>query len=213
MNKITLIIILLFTTISVNSQDSKIKFGIKSGINSSKYTPENYVGNIRLADYQGKLGIYIGSFLNVKISEKLKFQPELLYFNQGTKIILEDITLTDAQGNVIGMGNIESKISESTISLPIILQYFVSNKFYFEGGIQLGYIINRKEEITKNPFPQFTTGNSNMNYDKFDFGFNIGIGLSLLENMRINTRTFLGIIERDNAIKPLVISLGIEYEI
>ena len=175
-----------------------------------------YVGNSRLADYQGKIGFYIGGFTNITISEKLKIQPELLYFNQGTKAIFEDITLTDSNGNSLTTGDVESKINESTISIPINLQYFISQKFYLEGGIQLGYIINRKEEITKNPFSQFTTnnqGNNNMDYDQFDFGFNIGIGFSLLENMRINTRTFLGIIERDNSIKPLVLSLGIEYEI
>jgi hypothetical protein len=31
--------------------------------------------------------------------------------------------------------------------------------------------------------------------------------------MRINTRYFLGLIERDNSIKPTVFSTGIEYEI
>jgi len=92
----------------------------------------------------------------------------------------------------------------------------MNNKFNAEGGIQSGYIINRKEETTKNPFEQFTGNNSlnnNTNYDKFDLGFNVGLGYKILENRRINTRYFLGIIERDNSIKPSVLSVGIEYEI
>jgi len=213
MKNFTLIISIILYSISINSQNSETKFGVKSGINSSKYTPERYIGDLRLADYQGIIGFYIGGFSNIKISKNLKLQPELLYFNQGTKIVIEDITLTDSNGNTIGSGDIESKINESAVSLPVNLQYYVSEKFYFEGGIQLGYIINRKEKITKNPFSQFTTGNNNMDYDKFDFGFNIGLGFSLQENIRVNARTFMGIIERDNSIKPLVLSLGIEYEI
>ena len=52
-----------------------------------------------------------------------------------------------------------------------------------------------------------------MENDKFDLGFNIGLGYKILENVRINTKYFLGIIERDNVIKPSIFSLGIEYEI
>jgi outer membrane phospholipase A len=211
-----LIILILLVSISVNAQTSKIKFGVKSGMNLSKYTPEMYLGNTRISDYQGKLGFYIGGFTNIKISDKFKIQPELLFSNQGTKRVFEDVSLNDSNLNTIATGDIEYKINESVISLPITLQYFITNKFNFEGGIQLGYIINRKEEITKNPFEQFLGDNSinnNVDYDKFDLGFNLGLGYNLLENVRINTRYFLGLIERDNSIKPTVFSLGIEYEI
>ena len=67
-----------------------------------------------------------------------------------------------------------------------------------------------------NPFDRFLGNNpqnNNTNYDKFDLGFNVGLGYEIFENMRINTRYFLGLIERDNSIKPSVFSLGIEYEI
>jgi hypothetical protein len=216
MKKNILIILILVVNISVNAQSSKIKFGIKTGINSSKYTPEMYLGNSRLADYQGKIGFYVGGFTNFIISKKLKIQPELLYVNQGTKMIFEDITLTDSNGNPIGNEeDVEYKINESVISLPIFLQYYINNKFNIDGGIQLGFIVNRKEEITKNPFEQFLGNNSqnNTNYDKFDFGFNIGLGYKVLEKMRVNTKYFIGIIERENSIKPSIFSLGIEYEI
>ena len=67
MKKNILIILILVVNISVNAQSSNIKFGIKTGINSSKYTPEMYLGNSRLADYQGKTGFYIGGFTNIMI--------------------------------------------------------------------------------------------------------------------------------------------------
>lgn len=216
MIKHSLIIVILFS-ISMNAQDSKMKIGIKAGINSSKYTPERYVGITKLADYQGKIGFYIGGFTNIKISKKLKVQLELLYTNQGSRKIIENITLTDQNGNPIGNEeDIEYRANESVISLPIVLQYFVNNKFNFEGGIQLGYIINRKEEVVINPFEQFLGNNSqnnNTNYDKLDFGFNLGLGYKVLEKVRIKTKYFFGIIERDNSIKPSVFSLGVEYEI
>jgi hypothetical protein len=216
MKKHILIILILLVSISVNAQTSKMKFGIKSGINLSKYTPEMYVGNSRLADYQGKIGFYIGGYSNIKISEKFKIQPELLFSNQGTKRVFEDISVFDSNGTLVGVSDIEETINESVISLPIILQYFINDKFNLEGGIQLGYVINRKQETTKDPFGLNQGNNSqnnNTNYDKFDLGFNLGLGYKILENVRINTRYFLGLIERDNSIKPSIFSLGIEYEI
>ena len=217
MKKNFLIILILLTNISINAQTTEIKFGVKSGINMSKYTPDVYVGNSRILDYQGKIGFYIGGYSNIKISEKFRIQPELLFSNQGTIAVFEDITLTDSNGIPIGNEeDIKYKINESVVSLPILLQYFVSEKFNLEGGIQLGYIINRKEEVLENPFNQFLGNNfqnNNMENDKFDLGFNIGLGYKILENVRINTKYFLGIIERDNVIKPSIFSLGIEYEI
>ena len=211
-----MIILILLVSISINAQTSKMKFGIKSGINLSKYTPELYVGNSRLADYQGKIGFYIGGYTNIEISEKFKIQPEILFSSQGTKRVFENISFTDSNGILIGTGDIEEKIRESVISMPIILQYFINNKFNLEGGIQLGYIIDRKQKTSKNPFDEFLENNSqnnNTNYDKFDLGFNVGLGYEIFENLRINTRYFLGLIERDNSIKPSVFSLGIEYEL
>jgi hypothetical protein len=216
MKKHILIILILLVSISVNAQTTEINFGLKSGINMSKYTPDVYVGNSRIVEYQGKIGFYIGGYSNIKISEKFRIQPELLFSNQGTKRVFEDISVSDSNGIPIGVSDIEETINESVISLPIILQYFINNKFNLEGGIQLGYVINRKQETTKDPFG-LNQGNNyqnnNTNYDKFDFGFNLGLGYKILEKVRINTKFFLGLIERDNAIKPSIFSLGIEYEI
>jgi hypothetical protein len=216
MKKNFLIILILLANISINAQTTEMTFGLKSGINMSKYTPDVYVGNSRIVEYQGKIGFYIGGYSNIKISEKFRVQPELLFSNQGTKRVFEDISVSDSNGILIGISDIEETINESVISLPIILQYFVNNKFNLEGGIQLGYVMNRKQETTKDPFGLNQGNNSqnnNTDYDKFDLGLNIGLGYKILENVRINTRYFLGLIERDNAIKPSIFSLGIEYEI
>lgn len=216
LKKNILIITILLVSISINAQTSMMKFGVKSGINISKYTPEMYVHNIRLADYQGKIGFYIGGYMNIGVSEKFKIQPEVLFSSQGTKRVFENIKLTDVNGTLLATGDIEERINESVISIPITLQYFINDKFNAEGGVQMGFIVHRNLETISNPFDQFvdhTPQNESTSYDKFDLGFNLGLGYKIIENIRINTRYFLGLIERDNSIKPSVFSLGIEYEI
>lgn len=213
MKKVTFIITLLIIQ-TINSQSQNLKFGIKSGINLSKYTPEISIDNIKLADYQNKFGFYLGMYANISISKKIKFQPELLFSTQGTKILIENISLTDATGISIDNGNIESKINESTILLPLNILYSINDKFSIEVGPQLGYIINRKEEITENILVQdIGIINEDIDYDKFDFGFNLGIGFKIVESIKLNTRYFFGLIERDNSIKSSIFSFGIEYEL
>ena len=50
MKKNFLIILILLASISINAQTTEIKFGLKSGINMSKYTPDVYAGNSRILD-------------------------------------------------------------------------------------------------------------------------------------------------------------------
>ena len=214
MKKIILFITILSISFSINAQNSKISFGAKTGINLSKYTPDLYFENIKLADYQSKTGFYIGGFTNIKISDKFRIQPELLFSIQGTKILSEGIPMFNSDGSLTKIGSFEIKLSESTIYVPIILQYFISNKINLEGGIQLGYILNIKQEITKySTNKNLTTANNISSYEKFDLGLNIGVGFNIFQNFRLNARYFLGVIERANSIKPSNFSLGIEYKL
>lgn len=211
MKKTTVFLVILLACFSIQAQNTNIKFGVKTGLNLSKFTPEKRIGNIILAEYQFKVGYYVGAYANFFISDKIRIQPELLYNTQGTKIVIDNITLIDATGTNIATGDFESTINESTISIPIVLQYFLNEKFSLEGGPQFGYIINRKETLTgslthENPIIE-------RDYDRFDVGFNIGIGFDISEKFRINSRYFLGLLERDDLAKPSILSLGIEYHL
>jgi hypothetical protein len=213
MKKSVLIILITLFCLTAKSQNSEIKYGIKAGANLSKYTPEIFIGNTVLADYQFKVGFYFGGFSNIKITENLRFQPEILFVNQGTRIVVKGLNVIDSRGGFMTRVGFKSQIDESVLALPLNLRYFASSKFYFEGGIQLGYIVDKQEKIIENPFPETMSESNFTNYDKFDFGFNLGLGLKLTESLRINARSVLGIIERDDAIKPLVFNIGIEYEL
>jgi hypothetical protein len=198
MKKIALLLMLLISTY-VCAQNSNTTFGIKSGINLSKYSPEIFVGGQRLADYQFNLGFYVGGFSNIEISEKVKIQPELLLYTQGTKI-------SDSR--------FEMNITEYVISLPVTLQYFISEKINLEGGLQLGFIVDRKDKIIEDPFSNINQEEiTPTDFDKFDFGINIGVGYNLSESLRLNSRYFIGILERDDIIKSRVLSFGLEYKL
>ena len=212
MKKIALLLMLLISTY-VCAQNSNTTFGIKSGINLSKYSPEIYVGVQRLADYQFNLGFYVGGFSNIEISEKVKIQPELLLYTQGTKTVVDEVNIIDERRN-ISNSRFEMNITEYVISLPVTLQYFISEKINLEGGLQLGFIVDRKDKIIEDPFSNINQEETTpTDFDKFDFGINIGVGYNLSESLRLNSRYFIGILERDDIIKSRVLSFGLEYKL
>ncbi|NVK51507.1 MAG: PorT family protein [Flavobacteriaceae bacterium] len=202
-------------TVNINGQNST-EFGIKAGANYAQYTPDFKVGGNDFVDYKRKLGFYVGGFVNIEIADKIKVQPELLFAIQGTSVLIEDVQVTDSDGFFTTVSDYESNINESTISIPVVVQYLFNDKFYMEGGPQFGYIIDRKEKIKKDPFEEFggiDDPNSDFDYDKFDLGLSFGFGYRLTENLGINTRYFFGLIERNNTIKSSVLNLGIEYKL
>lgn len=207
--------LLIFTNES-KSQNTDITFGIKAGANYSSYTPRLLVSGIEDVRYEGKIGFYLGGFVNFEISNNFRIQPELIFALQGSKFLNENIEVFDPNGFISTLVDFESNINESTIIIPIIAQYFINENFYLEGGPQLGYIINREEKIIKDPIKEFTgidTEPMDFDYDKFDFGLTFGIGYKFSEKIRVNTRYFFGLLERNNNIKSSVFNLGIEYRL
>ena len=165
--------------------------------------------------YSGKFGFYLGGFLNIKITDDLKFQTELIFGLQGSRFLNENIVFEEDIDN-IHILDFEFHIHEHTIILPLIVQYSLVEKLYIEGGLQFGYIINRSEKIKKDPFKELTGTNtqpSEIDYDKFDMGITFGMGYQLSDRFGINSRYFFGLIERNNTIKSSVFNLGIEYKL
>lgn len=216
MKKITFIIGLTLLTSNIFGQNTTSEYGLKAGVNYSKYTPNLEFNGIEVVDFNGKFGFFVGGFVNFGFSEILKLQPELLFALQGTNTS-QEIELRFEPDEAPVVGELKSRVTETTISLPIMLQIYPSEKFYFEIGPQLGYIVGRKEKITDDPFTEFGSpfgvSEDCSNCDKFDFGAAIGVGYNFTNQLGINARYFVGLIERNNTIKSSVINLGLNYKL
>ena len=79
--------------------------------------------------------------------DKIKIQPELIFAIQGTSVLIKDVEVTSPNEFFTTITDYKSNINESTITVPVILQYLFNDKFYMEGGPQFGYIIDRNEKI------------------------------------------------------------------
>ncbi len=201
--------------ISLNAQETNFKFGIKGGGNYAKYTVDLTSTGMDPSEFKRKIGFYFGGFVGIKVNEKIKIQPEVLFALQGAKILTEGIELRGGPNEIPIAGDFEANIDESIIIAPIAMQYFFTENFYMEAGPQFGYIINIKENIKENPFEEFGVNNTTIyflsDYNKLDFELLIGAGYKLSNNLGLNSRFLFGLTERGDSMKASVFNLGIEY--
>ena len=213
--RLTALALILFFNLSViYGQDKPINFGIKTGMNIGKFTP-----NKNSIDYKYKFGFYAGGFMNISFQEKLEFQPELLFALQGSRVLVKGLNIPnfDFNGNPISNSNtydFEYEINELTISIPLIVKVFLSNQFYLESGPQIGFIIERSlnssQQILDGEDDSFIIRESD---DSFDFGVSLGLGYKVSERVNLNSRLYSGLIKRDDKIKSFVMNIGIEYNL
>lgn len=205
-----LIFIVFLGSISfLSAQTEKSFFGIKAGGNLSRFS------NSEQSQFEFKLGFYAGTFLNITIDETFSFQPEILFALQGSKAQSE-IAILDSAGNPMPNTlpyNFEYELNEFSILIPVIFRLKLGEKFFVEAGPQLNFIIDRT--ITSSQYLLDGTGSElgSDSYKNFDIGFNLGLGLILTKQVNLNIRAIKGLLERDNDIKSLAISAGLEYKL
>jgi hypothetical protein len=212
---LTVLTLFLFLNLSViYGQARPVNFGMKTGINIGKFVP-----NKNSIDYKYKFGFYAGGFINISLEEKLEFQPELLFALQGSKVLVKGLNIPnfDFNGNPISNSNtynFEYEVNELTISIPLIVKLFLSNKLYLESGPQIGFIIDRSlnssQQIINGEDDSFIIRESD---DSFDFGISLGFGFNVSERVTLNLRSYNGLIKRDDEIKSFVLNFGIEYNL
>lgn len=211
-NILLLTIVFSFFASTINAQQGNTSYGIQAGTNYATYTPRFPSPNTKDIRFAGKIGLYMGGFVNFKITEQIRIQPSLLFASQGSKFKNENVEVRDNDLNVSRL-DFETNIIESTIILPIVAQNYLGEKFYIEAGPQIGYIFNLKDKNVGDTLPgSENDGTGNLsNNDKLDLGLLVGFGYKLNENFGLNTRYYFGVLERNNGLKSSVLNLGIQY--
>ena len=143
MNKIILtVFIAVITVVTVNAQAS---YGLKAGVNFSSIRGD-YTDDI-----SGRTSFVGGFYAEIPMSEKVTFQPELVYSGQGAEISSDEVFKLDY------------------INIPLMFKYYVKNGFNVQAGPQLGILLSAKAGDI----------NTYDNMTKLDFGLNFGLGYKM----------------------------------
>ena len=117
MKKVVFIAVMAFLGLgNVNAQD--VKFGPKTSLNLT-----NHKGDVENAET--KIGFNIGAFVEIGLSDKFTFQPELLFSTQGSK-----------SGYGAGSSSLKQIIKTNYLNVPLMIKYAVSDKFALSSDLK-----------------------------------------------------------------------------
>jgi hypothetical protein len=110
------------------------------------------------------------------------------------------------------------QVTDLMFQIPIAGQYHLTHKIIIDFGPQIGFIINKKIDITDEAFQEgeevLYEGAeliTDVEYDPFDFGLFIGLGYKLNDPIGLFTRYNLSFTERDNQIKSSIFDFGLRF--
>ncbi len=158
---------------SFSSFSQGVNFGIKGGASINKITGKSFKEEFTY-------GYHIGGYVTIKLSDKLGLQPEVLLNQINTD--------TSSTFSSIYQFNKINNIKLKYLSIPLLLNYNVSNLLALQAGPQFGVLIDQDKDILQNGEQAFKNG---------DFSMIGGLQLKLLK-FRVYGRYVIGLSNLDN---------------
>ncbi|MCW1962165.1 porin family protein [Chryseobacterium viscerum] len=180
--------------VSPTPSASKIKFGLKAGLN---------VSNLSNMDMKSKAGFYGGVFMNIPVAKDFSVQPEVLYSAAGAK----------------EKGGSNATLEIEYISIPVMFQYKVLPKLYVEAGPQFSFLMDARLKdsegslLLKDATRGFDFGiglGAGYNITK-NIGVNVRYTAGLSEIVNKSHRYLYGY-DRTGSVKNGVFQIGVNYK-
>ena len=142
-----------------------LDFGIKAGL--------NYANVSGIENFNQRQGISAGLFAGARLGDKLGFQIDALYSQQGAEV-------DQSISQVISEFNLDY------ISIPIVLKYYLTENVNIHAGPQLGILLNEETSV-------FNQTISAVEANTADWLGTIGVGLDLPLGLRAEARYSFGL--------------------
>ena len=148
MKKIILTVAAVFVLGFANAQE--VKFGVKGGLNLStiKSTFPSINGKaVTSPDNKMAVGFHVGGFAEIGLSDKLSFQPELLFSMEGAKFeSTESGTKNIGNQSFTYTDNKTKNIVTNYINVPLLIKFKATENLFFVAGPQVGFLMSAKED-------------------------------------------------------------------
>lgn len=180
-----------------------VKFGVKGGMNLA-----NIVGD-DAGDANNYVGFNAGFFVEIPITDKLTFQPELIYSAQGSK----SEGTVDVEGTLV---NFDATLKFNYINVPMMFKYQVVNKFSLEAGPYVGFLTSAKLNFDIEGLGSDTVDMKD-DVKSTDFGIGIGMNYEFSDVIFANARYQAGLTEigdsdaGGNSVKNSVFQIGLGF--
>lgn len=206
MKKIILVAIAVMLCGFANAQD--VKLGIKGSVNLSSWT-----GDTRGLNLKPMFGVNVGALIQIKVTDELDIQPEVLYSNQVTK-------MKNVGANISGIyytGDIKWNLSY--INVPVLFKYSTDDKSFIEAGPQVGFLTSAKASTKLTQYSPTVTKDAKEAFESIDFGFVVGVGYNINQHLMADLRYNIGLLNiaktesgDDTKIRNSVLALSLAYK-
>jgi hypothetical protein len=188
-----LLAVLLFTGTAVYAQG--IHLGIKAGANMNKIDGESFKDRFTY-------GYNAGAYLQVPLGKKLSIQPEVLFNQLSTDTSNRFSELYKLSGDKI------SRINLNYLSIPVLLNYKLSNFISLQAGPQFGILMSQDKNLLEEGKEAFKKG---------DFGLVGGVQLNIV-GVKVFGRYQVGLnnindIDNKDKWKSQSIQLGVGFNL
>jgi hypothetical protein len=195
MKKISLVSLMFVTAVSVNAQDRPMgtsstptlrtemsvtpRFGLKGGVNLATLEIDDDSQSNPL-ETNNKTSFNAGVFVNIPLGGTLRFQPEVVYSRQGSKIQFQE-----SNAPLPGTTTQNTELDLHYLNVPLMLQVQTAGGFFVEAGPQIGFLLTAKDEDSDDD-------NIKDLFKKTDFGAGLGLGYLSRVGLGLNARYAMG---------------------
>ncbi|SFG55956.1 porin family protein [Pedobacter insulae] len=165
---------LSFIGLNAKAQSMDAKFGVKAGGNMTMMGKYEFLGTEYTSKYVP--GWQAGFFLELPLSEKLSFMPEVLYSQKGGRV----------EGSDSGNSG-EIKLKAGYIEVPVMLSFNASPAFSIQLGAQASFLTNQTSELYVNDVLT-TTVTDKDNFRSSVAGGIVGMGYKISPKVNLNAR-------------------------
>ncbi|MEW7278131.1 porin family protein [Aquimarina sp. 2201CG1-2-11] len=182
MKKLLLFAVLTSLSLVSNAQEEEIRFGAKAGINFATITGDE-TDNVG-----GKTGFHVGAVVEIPLSEKFAFQPEILYSTQGSKY--------ESSFEVFNETTTEETTTKlNYLNIPLIGKFYIVEGFSLQAGPKVGFLLSakREQEDTDSEGTETEDVDIKDTTKGLDFGVNFGLGYQMDMGLFFDARYNLGL--------------------
>jgi hypothetical protein len=128
MKRLLFVFVVAILSSSTVQAQGVFKAGVKGGLNFASIGGDSYYSNYNGVGYNSRVAFHIGGFLEVPITDKISFQPELLYSSQGS-----------GYGTFGAFGFDDTSLGY--INVPLLGKYHIWNGISAELGPVIGVLV------------------------------------------------------------------------
>ena len=217
MRRVMVVIVVLVVLLMVFPSRQYASFGIKGGLNFSKFSYANFTIK---PDFSTRTNLILGGFLNLKIAGPLSLQAEIYYSSTGSSYDGPVSDLVDFLGFSVGnLSNIFIEYKITYLEIPVLLKLsfdMVAMKPYVFAG---PFYRTKLSESIKVEYLSVSFDVDPELFEKTDYGFSLGAGINFnlgVTALLVEARYSLGLKDihlGDETLKNEVVSImaGIEF--